>query len=251
MRYSCSLVATAILIAAVPLASQSVEGRVVDPATRSPVPLVNVTVLTHAGRAAGQTQTDSLGRFTLVLDGPGEYRLRAQRIGYREVTAPGFGVSAGEVLEVDLRMSATTVELEPLTIMRRAEPVRLPHLSAAGFYDRERNSPGIFMRREDVQRTRWGRMSDVLATIPGARRATVGGRSAVSISRSGWIGRACPPAVFVDGLPVVRAEFIDDIIHVGAVEAVEVYRGPSQTPARFAGGEIGCGVVVIWSQRRV
>jgi hypothetical protein len=44
---------------------------------------------------------------------------------------------------------------------------------------------------------------------------------------------------------------IDDIVHVGAIEAMEVYRGPSQTPPRFAGGEMGCGVVVIWTQRRV
>lgn len=238
------------VLAAAPLRAQSVEGHVVDPGTQLPIATAVVTVLTHSGQVAGSAQTDSAGRFSVALRRPGEYRIHAKRLGYREVTSPGFDVAAREALVVDLHMSASAVELEPLTIRSRAEPPRLAHLQAVGFYDRERHSPGIFMRREDVQRTRGGRMTDVLAAIPGSRRAMIQGRSAVSIGRSGGMGRACPPAVFVDGLPVIRAEIIDDIIHVGAVEAVEVYRGPSQTPARFAGGEIGCGVVVIWTQRR-
>lgn len=250
MPVTCRLLAFAVLASAAPLHAQSVQGHVLDPATQRPVPTVVVTAMTRTGDVVGRTRTDSAGRFVLPLGRSGEYRLNAKRIGYREVTSPGFDVSAYEALEVDLHLSATAVELEPLTIRSRAEPPRLRHLQEAGFYERERSYPGLFMRREDVQRTRGNRMSDVLATLPGSRRAVIGGRSAVSIGRSGGMGRACPPAVYVDGLPVFRAEIIDDVIHVGAVEAIEVYRGPSQTPARFAGDEIGCGVVVIWTQRK-
>jgi hypothetical protein len=65
-----------------------------------------------------------------------------------------------------------------------------------------------------------------------------GARAVLARRLPGWAARRPP-------------EGIDEIIAVSAVEAVEVYRGPSQTPARFAGPEVGCGVIVIWTQQQV
>lgn len=247
---TCSLAAAAILVCAAPLGAQSVAGTVVDRASRRPVPAAVITVLSHAGRRVGQASTDSAGRFTLPLNGGGGYKLHAQRIGYWPVTSVAFDVGVREALDVDLQMSTSAVALDALTITSRAEPPRVRHLESAGFYERERNGPGLFMRREDVARNGGTLMSDVLGRLPGARKGTLQGRPVISLAR-GSGGRMCAPAIFMDGLPVIRADVIDDVVHVAAVEAVEVYRGPSQTPARFAGVETGCGVVVIWTQRRV
>jgi hypothetical protein len=107
------------------------------------------------------------------------------------------------------------------------------------------------MRREEVIRKGGNRMSELLTRVPGVRRVVAQGKAGVTLGRQGPGGRSCSPAVFLDGQPVARPEGIDDIISVSAVEAVEVYRGPSQTPARFAGPEIGCGVIVIWTQQQV
>jgi hypothetical protein len=254
MRYTSSLLpifVAAALAGPSALRAQTVEGRVIDPATERPIAEATVAVLTESGRVVAQTVGDTAGNFVVALRGPGEYRLRADRIGYRRVTSQGFTVGPREALKVDLHLSAGAVELAPLVITSRPEPPRVLSLERSGFYERERHSPGVFMRREDVNRSRGMRMSDVLATIPGVRRATVQGRSAISLGRSGMGSRVCAPAVFIDGQPLVRPESIDDIVHVAAIEALEVYRGPSQTPARFAGQESGCGVVVIWTQQKV
>lgn len=243
----------ALILLSVPasLHAQSVSGRVVDRATDRPIPATSIVAVTGAGRVIGEVLADSAGRFTVALRGAGTYRLRAERIGYHPVTSPEFDVSSAEVLAVDLRLSAGAVALDPLTITSRAEPPHVPGLERAGFYQRERTSPGVFMRREEVLRKGGTRMSELLTRVPGVRRVVAQGRAGVTLGRQGPGGRSCSPAVFLDGQPVARPEGIDDIIAISAVEAVEVYRGPSQTPARFAGPEIGCGVIVIWTQQQV
>ncbi|CAA9372511.1 MAG: hypothetical protein AVDCRST_MAG68-5659 [uncultured Gemmatimonadetes bacterium] len=250
MRSLCRFVLAALLASPAPLFAQTVEGRVMDRANDQPISEVSVSALNGSGRVVARTVADSAGHFRLEVRGAGAYRLRAVRLGYRQVTSPGFSLGADEALQVDLHLSAGAVDLEPLTIRSRPEPPRNRYLEAAGFYERERQAPGTFMRREEVQRGNRNRMSDVLALLPGVRRSMVQGRPSISLGRSAN-GRACFPAVFVDGQPLTRPEAIDDIIHVAAIEAMEVYRGPSQTPARFAGNEGGCGVVVIWTQQRI
>lgn len=253
MRHLNRLVILAALLSMpVPVLAQAVNGRVIDRGTDKPVPQAAVTVLDDAGRVAGRAVTDTAGRFSVELGRPGGYRLRAVRIGYHQVTTPGFDVAMREALEADVYLSAGAVDLEPLTITSRAEPPRRRNLELAGFYERERNAPGTFLRREEIERSQRPRMSDILAALPGVRRTTVQGRPAITLGRSGGGGSPpCAPSVFIDGQPLIRPEAIDDIVHVAAIEALEVYRGPSQTPARFAGGQGGCGVIVIWTQQRV
>jgi len=41
----------------------------------------------------------------------------------------------------------------------------------------------------------------------------------------------------------------DFVVPLDAVEAVEVFRGLSETPAQFADPDLRCGVVAIWSRR--
>ena len=245
------LFAAVAIFAAAPLSAQSVGGRIFDRATERPVPEAIITAVTPTGRVMQRARSDTAGHFTIALPRAGAYQLRAERLGFQSFTSQGFEVGAKEELQVNLAISTGTVELEPLTITSRAAPARVPYLERAGFYERERLSPGTFMRLDDIRRSRSTRVSDVLTRLPGARRGTVRGKQIVTISRSNYGSRACPPSVFVDGQPLTFAGIIDDVIHVEAVEAMEVYRGPSETPARFSSAESGCGVVVIWTKRQV
>ena len=34
----------------------------------------------------------------------------------------------------------------------------------------------------------------------------------------------------------------------GTIEAMEVYRGPAETPAKFRQREAACGLIVIWTR---
>lgn len=246
MRLTHLLVGAALL-AAVPASAQRVDGRLIERSTARPVPEATVALLTPAGRIVANTRSDTAGAFTIAVPRAGAYHLRAQRLGFQTVTSGGFEVSPGEELQVDFTMSTGPVQLEPLTITSRAEPPRVAHLETAGFYSRERLSPGTFLRRDAIRKGRNMSMSDVLSRLPGARRGTVRGRSVITIGRSAN-GRACPPSVFIDGQPLMMTDFIDDLVHLESVEAVEVYRGPSETPARFNSMERGCGVVVVWTK---
>jgi hypothetical protein len=251
MKRKFWLVAAALLaLAPASLRAQSVEGTVLDRATRQPVAEAAVSVLNEAGRVVARTQADSAGRFTVKLEGPGAYRLQGGRIGYRQVTSGGFDVGSAEAVQVNLFLSAGAVDLDPLTITSRPEPPRVPYLEASGFYARERTAMGVFMRREAVQKGNRRNMSDVLVNLPGVRRTTVAGLPAITLGRAAN-GRPCAPGVVIDGQQLINPEVIDNIVHVPAIEALEVYRGPSQTPSRFASADNGCGVVVIWTQRRI
>jgi len=60
----------------------------------------------------------------------------------------------------------------------------------------------------------------------------------------------CQPRVYLDGTPLMLSKeiTINEVIAPDQVEAVEFYRGPSETPDRFAYGDTSCGVIVIWSR---
>lgn len=244
-RLACTL--TAALLAAAPLPAQSVAGRVLDNGSDAPVLGVLVELRTERGGDSGSALTDSLGAFRLEVPGPGIFRLRATRIGYQRVESPGFEVGEAEQVEADLRISASAVLVEPLTITSRPEPPRSRYLETVGFYERERRSSGTFVRRDRVDRANVSRLSDFLSDLPGVRKVVVRGVSMITLNRQ-W---ACPPQVMLDGHPLVESIRIDDIISLRAIEALEIYRGPSETPAEYGYRERGCGMVVIWTRDRI
>jgi hypothetical protein len=59
----------------------------------------------------------------------------------------------------------------------------------------------------------------------------------------------CPVKYYVDGAPYTPDDRGMDEISVSDVEAVEVYRRASETPAEFLDSDSRCGVVVIWTKR--
>ena len=64
---------------------------------------------------------------------------------------------------------------------------------------------------------------------------------------------SCPLAVYVDGALLGSpgmTELPPDIMPVMAreLEAVEVYRGPSETPVEYQGTGSGCGVMMLWTR---
>jgi hypothetical protein len=110
-----------------------------------------------------------------------------------------------------------------------------------------------------------------VGTVPGMQAVT----SEHSGSRFHLLGRrGCDALFFLNGMPVplrpppTRADtadvdfvpgpapldwFIDDLVSLPEVEAIEVYRGPSELPAEFHGfyGGGNCGAVVVWTRRNV
>jgi hypothetical protein len=67
-------------------------------------------------------------------------------------------------------------------------------------------------------------------------------------SISGRAAYFCPMRYFVDGVPYDAASGINHI-SPDMIEGIEVYKGPANTPARYAAHGGPCGVIVVWTRR--
>ena len=266
MRIPLALLAAALLLAA-PAAAQTLRGRVLDASTGQPVAGATVTATTAEGRRAARAATGPDGAFSLQLRRAGPHRLSAERLGYRAATSGALDVQTRETVEVELRLSTADVVLDPLRVTARAEPARDRRLATTGFYDRERDGIGAFVRREDIEKVPTERMTDVLRRVPGVNLVTTRDGETFVVMRAGMASTGnCYPRVVLDGLPLQQGIGsgrvmgrgaastgnpgldLNDVIKPGNLEAIEIYRGPAEVPTQFGGTNSACGVIVLWTR---
>lgn len=109
--------AVLVLSAAGIAASGTLCGAIVDADTGSPLAGAYATVEgTHLGAAA-----DSTGAFCIPRVPVGRYRLVFQMIGYQPRVLRQIDVSPGDTTRVQARLSAQSIELEPVTVTGRAD----------------------------------------------------------------------------------------------------------------------------------
>ncbi len=257
MRLSArSLVAAAaFLLAAGPLAAQTITGRVVDAASGAPVPQAVVTALDARGRGAARARAGADGSFELRLRAAGTYRLRGERSGYRQTLSQELEADDRETVEVDLRLSVQPIAIEPMTVTARRQPRRLLHLEMGGFYRRQKMGLGHFLDREDFERHPTDDLANAIDRVPGTHLLDGGpGRRYVYFERSlGVPGRGiCFPLLYVDGVRVFYARGsgfdINHAVPAGTVEAVEIYKSAAEIPVEYNGSEADCGVIVVWTR---
>ncbi len=122
MRRSVHPVAVCIVLvglslswAAVPSAgdAQLVRGRLVEAEEEVGVGGAMITLVSREGRAIERVLTRSgSGLFQLKASGPGEYRLRADRIGYATTYSDYFRIAGGDTLGVEMAARVEAVSLE-------------------------------------------------------------------------------------------------------------------------------------------
>jgi hypothetical protein len=234
-----------LALLAPPLAAQTVRGRVLDAASGEGIAAAEVQALTLEGREAGRARTAADGSFQLPLRAAGTVRIQAQRTGYRTTLTDALPVASREAVEVEVRLSATAVAMEPLRVTARVEPPKRRNLELNGFYERERRGIGRFVRREEIERHGDFTLAQSLSRMPGAVVQYVGVHQYIYFPRSG-----CRPWVYLDGSRMIvdRGQDINSIVSPNQVEAMEVFIGPSEVPAEYAAGRGACGVVLIWTK---
>lgn len=271
-----------LLAIATPTSAQVVRGKVLDAATGDPVPQAEVTASTVEGRGAGRARAGADGTFTLDLRAAGTIRLRAQRSGYRPTLTDALPVDARETLEVELRLSATAVAIEPLRVTARVAPPRRRSLEMAGVYDRERAGFGRRLFREDLERQSNLNLGQILGRVQGTTRVQHGPFEYIYFSRSmqtgtqmpspgpGRVapgpatllqprssvsgqqnpGQYCLPLLFIDG---TRAAYgprndINSLVRPEQIEAVEFYSSAANIPVQYNTSGSACGVILIWTR---
>jgi len=240
----------AALLAAAPLSAQAIRGRVLDAASGEPVALVAVQALSLEGRDMGRARTGADGTFNIQLRAPGTAHIQAARAGYRTTVTSDLPVNLRETVEVEVRIAASAVAMEPLRVTARVEPPHHRKLELNGFYDRERTGIGRYVRREDFENRSTTTMQQLLARVPGAQTLYAGTKQYIFFPRNGAATPSCLPRLWLDGVRVTydAQNDINSVVSPNQVEAVEVFRGPSEIPVQYNDNNSMCGVIVIWTR---
>ena len=228
------------------LLAQAVTGRVLDSASRLPVPAVEIVLLSDT-IVVMRAITDDSGRFILKANRAGEFRLRANRIGYTPADAGLLRLSANETSQVEIRLATTPVKMEAVLI--NAAPTNA-YLDLVGFYSRKRAGAGRFLDPAWIEKRNASKINELMEGVPGVRvirwqhdvyKIALRGSTATTFrTRSDGV---CYPKVFLNGLH--QPDFVWDI-KPDDIAAIEIYRSMAEIPAQYGGAESMCGVILIW-----
>jgi len=226
-------------------AAQTVRGRVFDAASRQPVAAVALTLF-RGERLVTTALSDSAGRFVLHADAAGQYHIRASRLGYEDARSPAVDLAASQTVTAELQISGTVIRVAPVEV----DVSRDPYLESTGFYERMRTGNGFYMSGQDIQRRSPVTLVDVLRNARGIKVQRVNQmRHEVYITTT-----TCLPQIVLDGVTVRWGGTIsnalrplEELVRVGHIEAVEVYRSSQGVPPQYAGPNSQCGTILIWT----
>jgi hypothetical protein len=229
-----------LLCAGTRLDAQSVRGRVLDAETgREMSAAVRIQLVNAAGAVAGETVSGERGVFRLLVQSPGTYTLRASALGYRDTATP-ITLRSGEELVMDVKVAATAIPLDPVTVTaRRTDPrhegTREGMLARHALF-RPVGSRRVVLASED-ELVASMTVNEVLQWFPGTMR------------------ERCT-IVYWDGRVVDNRELSDEWLSeplVPHLEAVEFYARQSEAPPVFrhrpawaVESAQDCRVVALW-----
>ena len=238
-----------------------VSGVIVD-ADGQPIRHAVLSVVGESLRVA----TDSQGHFRLAVP-PGPKLLAVRALGYRPLMW-SVALVSGQETRGQIHMDPLSVVLPGMTVVgERYVPARL-----GGFYERQRNGFGKYLDSAELSRHFTNSTPDLLLGIAGIHMRRVDPFTvAITFPRCQSVERSlkismpsnilgpdhltgsAPPTekstvgVYVDGFRVGGnpSEALANI-NPADIEAIEVYRGPSELPAEFMSDD--CAAIVIWTK---
>ena len=269
-RYrTASAVAFACTVLAVSSAGAQavVRGYLYDDATGRPIAGTVMLVDPSTDAPVVHAATDSSGQFILQARAS-TYQLSAVHPGYKSVTSAPIKFQDGERLTVRIPIAESGDPQNKIGVMehvrpqgKAAETTRLDNDGVAG---RKAAGVGRQYNHDDFDKTNSQTLGQFLQSVPGLRVADPRSASSMSMTRSGSTmvnsllsprSAECHVGWFVDGhrmdMPGRPDPMTDGLasLTLDAVEAVEVFRGLSETPAQFADPDLRCGVVAVWTRR--
>lgn len=206
-------------------------------------PLEGAQILLLGTRLTGRTGPD--GAFRMGGLPAGTQSVEVREVGY-----------APRRYAVDLsphRESRLDAVLEEhAQVLRAIEVTARKGSDIPGFERRRKFGMGTYLTRDDIEKRGAISTTDLFRGIPGVQVMWDGSEYVVQMTRSANMGWTCPVQYYIDGSPFLAssADDMDRIVQPDEIEAIEVYKSATETPAEFQGVDGGaCGTIVIWTRR--
>jgi len=227
--------------------SGALTGRVTDAGSMRPLEAVAVAI---EGTSFG-VLTNASGGYIMLSVPPGEYTVRATRVGYREGEAT-VTVSAGATTQLDFPLEQTAIALDELVVTGAGvvtEKRKLGNTIATINTAAVENAP-----ISDFSQLIAGREPGVVA-LPSSGYTGEGAR--IRIRGSASLTQLNEPIVYVDGIRVDRSAVTSfngqgspsrlDDIPPESIERIEILKGAAA--ATLYGTEASNGVIQIFTKR--
>lgn len=238
----------------------TLAGRVFDAETGEAVEGASVFV-TDLGLSV---LTNGLGAFAFPSVVPGPHEVRVQRIGYAEAGGP-VRVERWRATETRISLTAEAIEMEPIVVIAVRRRVDLPDIE--DFERRYYSGWGTFVLEDDIRMRSPMRLTDVLVD------------TGLDVDANGLMVNSrrtmCAPLVYIDdvlvthqsrsqptplknrlypwadpsGGPAEETAAALNMVHPANVLAVEIYKGPAETPGQYIDSNSKCGVILVWTRR--
>lgn len=199
--------------------SGALQGKVIDKATKEPIPFTNI-IIESKGTQAGGAASDIDGKYTIKPITPGTYDVKASFLGYKPVQITGIPVRSGMIEYLNIELESTAVQVEGVTITKYKVPL----------IDKDKTVSGATVTSEEISKMP-SRSADAVAT-------SVGG----VFSRDGEVGnirgqRTDGNVTYIDGIRVRGNANLPE----SAIEQVSVILGG--VPAQY--GDATGGIINI------
>jgi hypothetical protein len=236
---ACELLVFALLLLRVhPLHGQgsgSISGTTIDAQTGVAIVGASITIplLSRA------VISDQGGHFLHSPLEAGSYVVQVHAIGYIP-SAKAFEITNGQSVTHVFQLTTVPPVLREVVVKGRSGSVVGRRFED---FDRRRAlKRGQFLTRAEIEARSPVNLSELLQGMRGIRTECVGFTCSVETARS---THGCQPAYFVDGR---MSTTFGPSTPVRDIEGIEVYLGPSETPAEYLGPDSGCGVIGIWTK---
>jgi hypothetical protein len=195
--------------------------------------------------------TDVEGRFVFPDVPYGVYVVEVDHLGY-STAREAFYLNGGSTANVEVALSVEAIEIDPIVVtVDRGNQI---FGDLADFERRMSRGLGIFLTAPELERQGVGPGTPLYVALRGlpSVRIQTRGLSGYSINlRSAFTlsEGTCEPVLYVDGM---RYQLDPDLgwgEPIGAIQAIEIYRGAAEVPGEFSGSDASCGVVVVWTKR--
>lgn len=189
------------------------------------------------------TRTGEQGRFVFDKLPQGKLELSVRRLGYHPRIV--HAVIAAPHDSVRITLVATPAALAGVYVKASAERRRE---GIEDFHRRRIRGVGSYITRDEILAFNTYRTSDVLRVQPGIRLVQLAGNMGVRFNSSSIVRRDCSPMIWLDGQRAPGLEI--DQIPATDIEGIELYKGPSTTPAQFSqhSASSTCGTIVVWTR---